>query len=199
MVEAAEAGNRREVQKGPIMSGWQTHGSKVAYENQWLRIREDSVTSPAGKDGIYGVLEIPDEIIYIVAVDNNSLFYLTKQFRYPLGIDTWEFPAGHTDGEDPEVAAHRELLEETGLGNGTLTKMSEVAVDTGLSPGMIHIFLAENFEKVSDELDASDGIEDTLALPADAIRDMILKGEIICAHSIAAFYIAVEYIKRRGN
>ena len=37
---------------------WRTKSSRVAYENAWIRVREDHVIRPDGGPGIYGVVEI---------------------------------------------------------------------------------------------------------------------------------------------
>ena len=33
-----------------------TVSSRIAYENKWLRLREDIVRRPDGSDGLYGVV-----------------------------------------------------------------------------------------------------------------------------------------------
>ena len=37
---------------------WRVLGSRVAYENPWIRVREDRVLRPDGSPGIYGVVEM---------------------------------------------------------------------------------------------------------------------------------------------
>ena len=39
------------LQRGP----WTTLASKIVYQNPWMTVREDAVTRPDGKPGIYGV------------------------------------------------------------------------------------------------------------------------------------------------
>lgn len=36
---------------------YKTVASKVVYENPWIRVREDKIIRPDGKEGIYGVME----------------------------------------------------------------------------------------------------------------------------------------------
>ncbi len=55
-------------------------------------------------------------VIYAVLKDDPSKIVLVRQYRYPLNEYIYELPAGLIDaGEDGEVAAVRELKEETGL------------------------------------------------------------------------------------
>lgn len=178
------------------MSEWQTHGSKIAYKNKWIQIREDAVTDPSGKASIYGVLELDDNIVYIAAVEADGRFYLTQQYRYPLQQNTWELPAGRADNQDLEVAARRELLEETGMSSRELKKIGIIAVDTGISSGMVHLFVARGLNHESNNLDEADGIIETKAFTHTEIRDMIMNGVIICPHTIASFYITSEYLKK---
>lgn len=59
----------------------------------------------------------PDGVIICgVYGEAKERLVLIRQYRYPLGDYVYEFPAGLIDpGEDPMVAASRELYEETGL------------------------------------------------------------------------------------
>ena len=90
---------------------WTTRSSRTVYENRWIEVREDEVTGPDG-DGIYGVVRMQQPAVFIIALDENERVCLVELERYTTGRSL-EVPAGGTDGEDPLVAAQRELREET--------------------------------------------------------------------------------------
>ncbi len=52
-----------------------------------------------------------------VALDEEGRVALLRQYRHPVGMELWELPAGLLDkpGEQPWVAAARELAEEADL------------------------------------------------------------------------------------
>ena len=94
---------------------WQRWGSRVVYSNPWITVREDQVVSPGGKPGIYGVVETKIATGVVALTDSNEVF-LVGQYRYPVEEYSWEIPEGGPEiGEDPLVAAQRELKEEAGV------------------------------------------------------------------------------------
>ena len=55
-------------------------------------------------------------VIYAVTEETVPRLVLIRQYRYPIGEYLYEMPAGLVDeGETPEEAAEREMLEETGF------------------------------------------------------------------------------------
>ncbi|MBO5033676.1 MAG: NUDIX hydrolase [Lachnospiraceae bacterium] len=55
-------------------------------------------------------------VIYPIVKDNPNQIVLIRQYRYPLDDYLYELPAGLIDaGETPDMAAVREMKEETGL------------------------------------------------------------------------------------
>lgn len=174
------------------MSGWKTLSSREAYKNKWIRIREDQVIQPNGNEGIYGVLELGHDVVYVVPIWEDGSVELVSQFRYPIQKQTLEFAAGQADEDNPEVAARRELLEETGLTAKNLDEVAVLAVDTGFCATYVHIFVATGLTKETDELDADDGISNTVKVSRDTMEQMITDGEIICPHTIAAFYLTTK-------
>lgn len=73
--------------------------------------------------------------VHIFAVDEtNERMLLVKEFRYATGHHVYGGPAGLIDGDEtPEVAAQRELIEETGY---TGIHVTEVMPATYSSAGM---------------------------------------------------------------
>jgi ADP-ribose pyrophosphatase len=69
-----------------------TTGSRVVYQNRWMRVREDAIERDDGSAGIYGVIEKPDFAL-IIPIENDSL-YLVEQYRYPVAARFLEFPQG---------------------------------------------------------------------------------------------------------
>lgn len=178
------------------MQNWKKLSSKQIYKNKWLSLREDSVLTPENKKGIYSVVEIASDFLFVVAVNNRNEIYLTKQYRYPVNTETWEIPGGQIDGDKPEKAALRELEEETGYSSQDLSKIGEIFADTGISNSLGHVFLAQKLKWVSDELDTADGIIETQAFSIPTIHEMIVSGNIKCPHSISAFYLAKSYLEK---
>lgn len=66
-------------------------------------------------ENLHGV-EPADAVVVIVHNEDQSKILINKEFRMAPGRWVFNFPAGLIDpGETPEVAAARELWEETGL------------------------------------------------------------------------------------
>jgi 8-oxo-dGTP pyrophosphatase MutT (NUDIX family) len=178
------------------MGSWQTKSSKVVYENPFMIVREDEVVKPNGKDGIYGYVESKSESVYVVPVDDEGNTYLVQQERYTIKQTTWECVAGRTDGEPVQTAAARELLEETGLKTNSITNIGEVRPANGMSTFKSTVFIAQDLKHISDELDPNDGILEVQKVPLKQIPEMILAGDITCAGSIAAFFMAIAYLEK---
>ncbi len=89
----------------------------------------------------------------IIAVDDGHVL-LVEQFRVPLGRNCLELPAGlvgdETAGEAVDIAAARELEEETGYS----AKRIEIIGEYYSSPGMVSesftLVRARGLSKVSD-------------------------------------------------
>ncbi|HEY9713149.1 MAG TPA: NUDIX hydrolase, partial [Chroococcales cyanobacterium] len=98
-----------------LKNPWTTNESRVAYENPWIKVREDKVTQPDGKPGIYGVVHFKNKAIGVLPIDEDGTVHLVGQYRYTLDCYSWEIPEGGCpEHEVPLNAAKRELLEETG-------------------------------------------------------------------------------------
>ena len=89
----------------------------------------------------------------ILAVEDGHVL-LVEQFRVPLGKNCIELPAGligdDTEGEDPLVAAGRELEEETGYRAKTLTSLGEYYSSPGMVSESFTLVRASGLTKVSE-------------------------------------------------
>ncbi|GLI26033.1 ADP-ribose pyrophosphatase [Agromyces rhizosphaerae] len=170
---------------------WRTLESRVAYENRWIRVREDQVEGPHGR-GIYGVVEMRHPAVFVVALDADERVCLVSLARYPTGTWSWEVPAGGTDGEAPLVAAQRELAEETGLAAGEWVRLGGMDALNGIADAPEHVFLARSLEETGDAgaTQAEEGIAEVRWVPFGEALSMIAAGEIRDGESIAALALA---------
>lgn len=177
------------------MAGWQTKSSKVVYENPWIVVHEDQVIRPDGNDGVYGYIESTCPGVFIVPVDDEGNTYIVQQCRYTAGQLTWECVAGRTDGEDPEIAGRRELMEEAGLEAKNFILLTKTRPVNGISTLEHYIYLATDVKKISEKIDIEEGLTQIKKLPLDEAIAMVCRGEIQCSDSIAALFLAREYLK----
>lgn len=173
---------------------WKTLASRIVYENPWVRLREDAVLRPDGREGIYSVVEVRPSV-GIIALNLEREMVLVGQWRYPLGRYRWEIPRGGSmPGEsDLQAVARRELREETGVEASHWLHLGAVDVNNGITSDVEHLFLATGLQCGETHPDPEEEIEVRWAPFAEAVR-MVLHGDITEVCSVAAILMAARNI-----
>ena len=180
------------------VAAWQTVSSRVAFENAWITIREDEVLRPDGSPGGYGVIEMRNDAVFVVAIDDDDRVVLVTVDRYTTGPGSIEVPAGGSDGEDPLVAARRELLEETGLEAEQWTRVGGMEALNGIARAREHVFIAQRLRQVksAEATQHEEGIDAVQRLPFADVLTAIADGRIRDGESIASIALAAIHLGR---
>ena len=124
---------------------WKKLGSEAGPELPLFRVRYDTMQHPASSAKFERmVLETPDWV-NVVAVTADDKIVMVEQFRFGIGELTIEPVAGIVDpGEDTLDAGKRELLEETGFGEGRWRYLGSVQANPAFHDNLCHHWLAED-------------------------------------------------------
>ena len=120
--------------------------SEVIHRGRYLEFRVDTIVRADGTTGTRDVVGHPGAVA-VLALDDDGRLLLVRQWRIPAGQAMLEIPAGTLDvhdgvTEDPDVAARRELEEETGQRAATWRKLATFWTAPGFASERMHLYLA---------------------------------------------------------
>ena len=165
--------------------GWKRHSTRVVFENDWLRVREDEVTNPGGGENLYGHVQFKNTAVAILPIDADGNTRLVGQTRYTLDAYSWELPMGGVPkGEDPLGGAQRELLEETGLSAANWTEMMRLHLSNSITDEVGIAYLATGLTEGEMAHEETEDIT-VRTLPVKDAVTMAMTGEITDALSVA--------------
>jgi len=148
-----------------------------------------------------------DSVAVVLFDPTRERLVFVNQFKYPTyakgaGWVTETMAGMIEEGEDPESAAHREILEETGYRVRTLQHISTFYVSPGGSSERIVLYYAEigSADKVSRGGGLATENEDieTVELTLDEALAQIGTGEIADAKTILGIYWLQNHLAGRA-
>ena len=121
--------------------------SRVIHRGRTLTFRVDTIERADGSRHQREIVGHPGAVA-VVALDADDRVLLVRQFRTAVGRTLLEIPAGTLDVdssgaiEDPDLAAARELEEETGQRAGSWRKLGAFWTAPGFATELMHLYLA---------------------------------------------------------
>ena len=166
-----------------------------AIDEAWLSFeRTDGTMSPMVRRLSF---ERGDSVAALLFDRDEQAIILGRQFRFPTHGKGpgWilEAVAGIVDeGESPQEAIRREVLEETGYRVDRVEHISTFYVSPGGSSERIGLYYAEVGQ--ADHVGEGHGVEDeaedveTVRISADRLQQALERGEIVDAKTLVALY-----------
>ena len=164
---------------------WERLARRTVHATPYLRLHEDRVRMPDGRESLYGVVECGHcvGVLPFVAPDR---VVLVRQFRYVAGRPTWEMPTGGVhSGEGVLAAAHRELVEESGFRAEKLIPVCTYHTSKSSIDETAHLFLGYDLRPASAPPDDTEFIRREVHA-FDRVLEMVLSGEITDSMTIIA-------------
>ena len=130
---------------------------RLIHRGRYLEFRVDTIQRADGSTGTRDVVGHPGAIA-VLALDEEGRLLLVRQWRIPAERAMLEIPAGTLDvhdgvTEDPDLAARRELEEETGSRAASWRKLAEFWTAPGFASELMHLYLARGLTSVHGDDD----------------------------------------------
>jgi ADP-ribose pyrophosphatase len=122
--------------------------SEIRYNGRAFNVRVDEVEFAPGRATRLDIIDHPGAVT-LLPLDEAGHIWMIRQYRHAAGQALLELPAGTLKlGEDPALAANRELQEEIGMRAEHLEELATFYLAPGYSTELMHLFLATGLSGV---------------------------------------------------
>ncbi|MGZ8295387.1 MAG: NUDIX domain-containing protein [Telluria sp.] len=162
---------------------------EMAFDGRFLKVARDRIRLPDGKVTDREYIKHPGAVVILPVFDDGRVL-LERQFRYPLGREFIEFPAGKIDpGEDTLACARRELEEETGYTAKEWQFVCTIHNAIAYSDEHLDLFIARGLTEGVAKLDEGEFLE-CFTSTVPEMLDMVKSGKITDVKTIiGAFWL----------
>jgi len=175
---------------------WKIKESQEKYKNSWIKVYEDRVIQPGGKDGIFGIVEILRGVC-VLPIDDEGYVYLTDQFRYILGKNAIEVAGGSIKKSEGIIeTAKRDLKEETGIIAKKFIYLGKILPLTTVIKTSSTLYLAKKLKFIKATPEETEKIKVLKVKLEDALK-MVINNKINHGPSCILILKAVEYLGLR--
>jgi ADP-ribose pyrophosphatase len=198
----SEAGEGFPLQDEPL--SWPVVESTYLHKDDWVvAFRSDTIHRPQHPEDTFRRLVVEDPgAVVILAIDEHERVVLIHQYRHPVRMRLVELPAGKLDvvGEDPVVAAKRELREEVGLQAREWIHLLTTYASPGITSETHALYLARGLEEIDRDyhLHHEEAEMAVSRVPLAELVEAVLDGTVADA-PLATAVLAYEALRARGR
>jgi len=172
--------NKEQIWHEPTISTEQIFKGKV------IDLQVDTIELPDGRTATREIIRHPGAAA-VVALHEGKLI-VVEQYRKPLGKTQIEIPAGKLDpNEEPQVAAARELQEETGYIAEDLQLLQKFYTSPGFADELLYVYFTDKVTVGQQNLDEDEEVIVKLITVEEADA-FIASGDISDAKTLLAVY-----------
>ncbi|MEO8469299.1 MAG: NUDIX domain-containing protein [Chloroflexota bacterium] len=179
--------------------------SRTVHRGHYLEVRVDDIATPGGGTSTRDIVAHPGAVA-IVALDPDHAVLMVRQFRLAAGRTLLEIPAGTLDRvadggvEDPDLAAPRELEEETGFRAGSWEHLGAFWTAPGFATELMHLYLARDLVPAHENRLGPDEDErlELEHIPWREAVAMAERGEIVDAKTLVGLLRLGRIMDREG-
>lgn len=176
---------------------WKIIRRNEVYRDPWVRVKQDDVLRPDGKPGTYCSIDVKPGVT-VLALDAEGYVYLMEEFHYAVGRVTLEASSGGIEpGEDPLLAAQRELQEELGITAARWQPLGVIDPFTANVSSPAALFLAMELTHGATSHEGTESIQ-PVRLSFAAALDAVMEGRITHAPSCVLLFKAERWLKGQG-
>jgi ADP-ribose pyrophosphatase len=177
---------------------WQRRSVSERYDNAWIRVEHHEVLTPHGSEGVYGVVHFKNVAIGIIPLDEQLHTWIVGQYRYPHRRYSWEIPEGGGPlGQDPLLAAQRELAEEVGLAARRWDLIQQLELSNSVTDERCLIYLARDLEPCPAQPDETEELA-LKRIPFEELHEGVLAGRFTDSITVAGV-LKLKRLLERGE
>ncbi len=177
---------------------WQLLRSETVFDHPWYTLRRDWAALPDGRTVDDYFVSVRAEVVLVFPLTTEGEVVLVRQYKHGAQRILTELPGGTFDParETAEVAARRELREETGYAAPEMERLGTWHDNPTKDTNTIHAFLARGvYPAGAQDLDPTEDIE-VLHVRPEGLRKLIVEGEIHVAGTVALGLLGLAALGR---